>query len=113
MIKMKMMYEAQHRTLTGNQYDVGWSTLFEPSCSLTKPHSISKAGLSDLVRELNWSKYQSEILDSRFKVWNLLDKCSVASLFLKCEKYLLSSCPQEGNLVHNVNSVIETLGQLH
>jgi hypothetical protein len=60
-----------------------WSTLFEPSCPLTEPHLSSREGLSYLICDLSLSKYQSESLDSRFKVWNLpkealLHLCSIS-----------------------------------
>ncbi|GBN63573.1 hypothetical protein AVEN_56483-1, partial [Araneus ventricosus] len=38
------------------------------------PHFISQSDLNDLVRDLNLSKNQSELLTSRLKEWNLVEK---------------------------------------
>jgi hypothetical protein len=40
----------------------------------TEPHKINQAELNDLVRDLNLSKGQAELLASRLKGWNLLEK---------------------------------------
>jgi hypothetical protein len=38
-----------------------------------KPHLIAQSELNDLVRDLNLSKAQAELLVSRLKQWNLLE----------------------------------------
>ena len=43
---------------------------FQPTES--HPHLITQPELNDLVRDLNLSKHQSELLGSRLQQWNLL-----------------------------------------
>ena len=38
------------------------------------PHLISQSELNDLVRDLNLSKIQAELLASRLRGWNLLQQ---------------------------------------
>jgi hypothetical protein len=45
---------------------------FEASCSSYEPHLLRQGNLNDLVRDLNLSKKQAELLGSRVKGWNLL-----------------------------------------
>jgi hypothetical protein len=40
----------------------------------TEPHKINQSELNELVRDLNLSKGQAELLASRLKRWNLLGK---------------------------------------
>jgi hypothetical protein len=40
----------------------------------TEPHLINQSNLNDLVRDLNLSKLQAELLGSRLQQWNLLEK---------------------------------------
>jgi hypothetical protein len=44
---------------------------FEASTS-SEPHLLTQGDLYDLVRDLNLSKKQSELLGSRLKEWNLV-----------------------------------------
>jgi hypothetical protein len=44
---------------------------FKASCSSSEPHLLTQGDLSDLVRDLNLSKKEAEILASRLKRWNL------------------------------------------
>ena len=46
-----------------------------------KPHFLSKADLSDLVRDLQWSKEKVEVLGSHLKQWNLLEPGASISHF--------------------------------
>jgi hypothetical protein len=39
-----------------------------------KPHLTAQSELNDLVHDLNLSKAQAELLGSRLKEWNLLQK---------------------------------------
>ena len=45
---------------------------FQLSQEATKPHLISQEDLNDLVRDLNLTKSNSELLASRLQQWNLL-----------------------------------------
>ncbi|GBP91761.1 hypothetical protein EVAR_33151_1 [Eumeta japonica] len=47
---------------------------FEPSTSNKEPHFITQNDLNDLVRDLDLSKRQAELLASRLHDWNLLEK---------------------------------------
>jgi hypothetical protein len=53
---------------------------FQPSTS-TEPHLISEGELNDLVRDLNLSKSQAELLGSRLQGWNLLQKNTNSLIF--------------------------------
>lgn len=55
---------------------------FEPSTS-SNPHLISQAELNDLVRDLDLSKNQAELLGSRLQGWNLLSPGTKISVFRK------------------------------
>jgi hypothetical protein len=48
-----------------------------------KPHLIAQSELNDLVHDLNLSKTQSELLGSRLKESNLLQKGTTVSVFRK------------------------------
>jgi hypothetical protein len=45
---------------------------FSGACSSNEPHLLVQGDLNDIVRDLNLSKKQAELLDSRLKGWNLL-----------------------------------------
>jgi hypothetical protein len=47
---------------------------FDASCSLSEPHLLTQGDLNYLVRDLNLTKKQAELLGSRLKGWNLLVK---------------------------------------
>ncbi|EZA55104.1 hypothetical protein X777_05359 [Ooceraea biroi] len=47
---------------------------FEESTFSSKPHSLTQNDLNDLVRDLNLSKRQAELLGSRMRNWNLLHR---------------------------------------
>jgi hypothetical protein len=53
---------------------------FEASTS-SEPHLLTQGDLNDLVRDLNLSKKQSELLGSRLKEWNLLHINTKSMLF--------------------------------
>jgi len=45
---------------------------FAEACSSNEPHLLTHTDLNDIVRNLNLSKKQAELLSSRLKGWNLL-----------------------------------------
>jgi hypothetical protein len=45
---------------------------FTGACSSTETHLLTQWGLNDIVRDLNLSKKQAELLGSRLKGWNIL-----------------------------------------
>ena len=44
---------------------------FACACSSSEPHLLTQGDLNDIVRDLNLSKKQAELLGSRLKGWNL------------------------------------------
>jgi hypothetical protein len=49
----------------------------------SKPHLIAQSELNYLVHDLNLSKAQAELLESRLKEWSLLQKGTTVSVFHK------------------------------
>ena len=45
---------------------------FVGACSSNEPNMLTQGDLNDIVRDLNLSKKQAELLGSRLKGWNLL-----------------------------------------
>jgi len=45
---------------------------FTGATSSNEPHLLTQGDLNDVVRALNLSKKQAELLGSRLKAWNLL-----------------------------------------
>lgn len=89
--------------------------LFEaPGCS-TQPHLISRAELNDLIRDLNLSKSQSELLASRLKGWNLLQSDVNITFFRKRHIELTQYFLQKGDLVYcsDINNLFDALGHKH
>ena len=54
---------------------------FEESCSSSEPHLLTHGDLNDIVRDLNLSKTQAELIVSRLYKWNLLDYESEICLY--------------------------------
>ena len=54
---------------------------FKPSTSNTTPHFLNQNDLNDLVRDLDLSKRQAELLASRLHDWNLLEKNTRISVY--------------------------------
>ena len=54
-----------------------------------KPHKLSQAELSDLIRDLGLSKEKAEILVSRLQQWNLLESDVRISQYRKRHRELL------------------------
>jgi len=62
-----------------SNYDVGQANnnmdcdpTFAGTCSSNQPHLLTQGALKDIVRDLNLSKKQAELLGSRLNGWNLL-----------------------------------------
>jgi len=45
---------------------------FAGACSSNEPHLLTQGDLNDIVRDMNLSKKQAELLGSRLKSWDLL-----------------------------------------
>ncbi|GBM45678.1 hypothetical protein AVEN_237916-1 [Araneus ventricosus] len=77
------------------------------------PHLISQSDLNDLVRDLNLSKNQSELLASRLKEWNLLEKeTKVCSLRKRLQDFQ-DFFSRGGDVIfcNDVDSLFKALGQ--
>jgi len=76
-----------------------------------EPHLITQDELSDLIRDLNLTKTQSEILGSRLQQWNLLDNNTRISVYRKRQQCLSSFFSMEGSLCYcnNVKDLFENL----
>ena len=62
-----------------NNMDCG--PTFAGSCSSNEPHLLTQGDLNDVVRNLNQSKKQAELLGSRLKGWNLLREDTMVCLY--------------------------------
>ncbi|KAI6661434.1 hypothetical protein LOD99_13306 [Oopsacas minuta] len=79
------------------------------------PHIINQSELNDLVRDLNLTKDQSELLGSRLKVWNLLDEETKVSFFRTRQSDFSVHFEMQGPLCYcnNVDRLMELLGVQH
>jgi hypothetical protein len=71
---------------------------FQPSTS-NEPHLNSQGELNDLVRDLNLSKSQAELLGSRLQGWNLLQTNTNTSTFRFRQKDIAQYFTSAGDLV--------------
>ncbi|KAH9631060.1 hypothetical protein HF086_015045 [Spodoptera exigua] len=76
-----------------------------------EPHLITQGDLNDLVRDLNLSKKQSELLGSRLKEWNLLHHNTKVSYFRNRDQHFRMFFSQDGDLVfcNNINELMKML----
>ncbi|KAI6648233.1 hypothetical protein LOD99_12042 [Oopsacas minuta] len=79
------------------------------------PHIINQSELNDLVRDLNLTKDQSELLGSRLKGWNLLDEETKVSFFRTRQSDFSVHFEMQGSLCYcnYVDRVMELLGVQH
>ena len=84
---------------------------FKPNCFSSEPHLLSQGDLNDLVRDLNLSKKQSELLGSRSKGWNLLQKETKVSVYRTRHSDFADFFSLEDGVVfcNDVHSVMEAL----
>ncbi|KYM94050.1 hypothetical protein ALC62_15341, partial [Cyphomyrmex costatus] len=77
----------------------------------TGPHLLTQKDVNDLVRDLNLSKMQAELLTSRLKNWNLLDKSTRICSYRKRHEELKPYFLQEKDLIFkkSINSVMSKL----
>lgn len=85
---------------------------FEPESSSSSPHFLSQEDLNDLVRDLNLSKKQGELLGSRLKDWNLLQSGTKVSFYRNRHAEFENFFSMEDGVVfcNDVCSVMKTLG---
>lgn len=91
-------------------------TTFEATAGPSRePHLITQGDLNDLVRDLNLSKKQSEVLGSRLKGWNLLSKDTKVCFFRKRQEEFQDFYSKESNLVYcnNICSLLNAFEVEH
>jgi len=78
-----------------------------------QPHLIRKAELNDLVRDLNMSKKQAELLASRLRGWNLLEEGVKICTFRQRQQEFENLFSMQDGLVFcsDVNTLFNSLGQ--
>ena len=64
------------------------------------PHLINQPELNDLVQDLNLSKSQAELFDSRLQQWNLLEKGTKISVFRSRQEGQLPCFKMKGDLCY-------------
>ncbi|GBL97139.1 hypothetical protein AVEN_144587-1 [Araneus ventricosus] len=79
------------------------------------PHLISQSDFNDLVRYLNLSKNQSELLASRLKYLNLLEKETKVCSFRKWQQDFQDFFSQDGDVIfcNDVDSLFKALRLQH
>ncbi|GBO35837.1 hypothetical protein AVEN_14763-1 [Araneus ventricosus] len=75
------------------------------------PHLISQSDLNDLERDPNLSKNQSELLTSRLKEWNLVEKETKVCSFRKRQQDFQDFFSQDGDVIffNDVDSLFKPL----
>ena len=83
--------------------------------SAPQPHILTQDELNDLVRDLELSKSEAELLGSRLKQWNLLEKNVRISLFRSHHQQLVPFFRKEDDLVfcYNVDRLMNALRIKH
>ena len=85
------------RAAAENMDTEGYNALdFQPIES--HPHLITQSVLNDLVRDLNLSKHQSELLESRLQQWKLLAQGTKISVYRDHHEQLVKFFDQDGSL---------------
>lgn len=85
---------------------------YEASQTSSRPHVLSQGELNDLVRDLQLSKQQAELLGSRLKGWNLLQRETKVCVYRNRHKDFNSYFSLENDVIYcsNVQAVMEHLG---
>lgn len=98
--------EAQHE-----QHDPTYST----DSTSREPHLVTQGELNDLVRDLNLSKKQAELLGSRMKGWNLLHNDTKICFFRNRQEEFQDFYSDENSLVYcnNICAVMDALHHEH
>jgi hypothetical protein len=85
---------------------------FEPD---DEPHLVNQTDLNDLVRDLGLTKEKAELLGSRLKQWNLLDRECKTSVYRKRHQDFSQFFAMDGVLCYctNVCGLFEEMGLTH
>lgn len=89
--------------------------VFEAVLTDDNPHLLQQAELNDLVRDLHLSKAKSELLASRLKEWNLLDRGTTVTYYRTRHVKLASFYAMENGVCNcsDVNGLMHELGYDH
>jgi WD40 repeat protein len=92
--------------------NMDFDPIFAGACSSNEPHLLTQGDLNDIVRDLNLSKKQAEILDSRLKSWNFLHEDTMVCFYHgRYEEFKDFVSQEDGVLFCNdVGSIMEVLG---
>jgi hypothetical protein len=85
---------------------------FAGACSSNEPHLLTQGDLNDIIRDLNLSKQQAELLGSRLKGWNLLRQDTKVCFYRGRHEELKDFFSQEDDVMfcNDVCSFMEVLG---
>jgi len=83
--------------------------------SVPHPHILTQDELNDLIHDLELSKNEAELLGSRLKQWNLLEKNVRISSFRSRLQQLVPFFRKEDDLLfcYDVDGLMNTLGIKH
>jgi hypothetical protein len=83
--------------------------------SVPQPHILTQDELNDLVRDLELSKSKVELLGSRLKQWNVIEKNVLLASFRSCYQQLVPFFRKEDDLVvcYDVDCLMNALGVKH
>ena len=73
--------ESEHEAATEVPNEEQDYATYERNASSCEPHLLTQGELNDLVRDLKLSKKQAELLGSRLRGWNLLQKDTKVCFF--------------------------------
>lgn len=99
--------KVENKNISGLQFQSSFLSAGTSSSSYTlsgssspskEPHLLKQSDLNDLVRDLGLSKSEAQLLGSRLKEWNLLDKSTRVSYFRTRQEDFTSS--KENDLVY-------------
>ena len=107
-------YDSDEELTTEFDHD-GEDPTYVASDTFNRPHFITQGDLNDLVRDLNLSKKQSELLASRLKGWNLLHEKTKVCYYRSRQEEFEEFYATENSLVYckDVPSVMNALGHKH
>jgi len=92
--------ESEHVAATEIPNEERDDPTFETSTSSCEPHLLTQGELNDLVRDLKLSKTQAELLGSRLKGWNLLQRDTKVCFFRNLQEEFQDLYSEENDLVH-------------
>ncbi len=107
--------QSEHEAATEVPNEQQDDATFETSTSSCEPHLLTQGELNDLVRDLKLSKKQAELLGSRLRGWNLLQKDTKVCFFHNRQEEFQDFYSEENDLVYcnNICAVMDVLDHEH